>query len=257
MWRRAWRDTAKAHWALWLVDTLLALVVATVAAVALIATDVDNSYVEVGVPPGITLSMIISFAALVFTLNLYRAPFRQRDEARQLLQTPEFPDMAIEALQPPLQMRPPIKSDDIEKIGWMFFIGNVRITNQSQTEKVSLGLTLHIRLASNPSGQRELVLPEDEVGGVVKPEGQFQHWLRCPINIEPAQSVTGGLGFLVWRFIEVQLGGDLGAVIDRPDGYQMDSYLEVEDHVTGQRIKMKLPGHYPPEQDHHTSEPAP
>lgn len=229
-WRRGWEDS-KRGWTDW------RFVVADMVALPLLAYFVS-------------LPVALGVAALsLFTVWIgatASAPIRQRNEARQLLQLREFLDIAIEVPQHIVQARPPIESDDIEKVGWMFHIDKVRITNQSQTNKVSLGVTLHVGLVDNPSGQRELVLrEEDGFGSLGKQEGQLVHWLRSPINIGPAESVTGHLGFWVLWPIEMQLGGDLSAVIRRSPDYQMDSYLEIEDHVTGQKIRLKPPGRYP------------
>ena len=84
-WQRALSDTNISGPRFWLFDTILALVVAGVAAIAIIQWGPDNPVVQAAVPFGAALVWLLVGAIGLFGWNLIRAPYRQRDELRDEL----------------------------------------------------------------------------------------------------------------------------------------------------------------------------
>lgn len=112
-----------------------------------------------------------------------------------------------------------------DKDGWIVYLPNVRFTNRSRTERVSLGLTLKVNLKENPTKKDYLALQTDDM----KPFQFSVPYLFSPINLGPQDTVTGNLGFLIWPHVEQAVCGS--DAIDHNN-----STLEIVDHISGKTM---------------------
>ena len=114
----------------------------------------------------------------------------------------------------------------------MVILQNARFTNRSTTNKVSLDLTLRIKLKESPTRQEYLAIRED----YMRPLGKSARYLVTPINLGPQDTKTGDVGFLIMPITEHHLGGS--DVIDHNH-----CLLEIVDHVSGRAITKPIDQH--------------
>lgn len=117
----------------------------------------------------------------------------------------------------------------IERDGWIVYLPDVRFTNRSKTDKVSLGLRLKVRLRNSPRKEEYLDLRTDGLKAFQPALPPQQQYLFDPINIEPQDTVTGNLGFLILPQVEISAGGS--DTIDHNN-----SLLEITDYVSGKTM---------------------
>jgi hypothetical protein len=86
-WSLARRDTAssiRSVW-FWLFDTILGVIVTTGTLLSLLRWGPENTWVVTGVPSLAFIAWLSTGVLLLFAWHLFRAPYRQRDEARSTL----------------------------------------------------------------------------------------------------------------------------------------------------------------------------
>lgn len=126
-----------------------------------------------------------------------------------------------------------------EREEWrMFQLSDCRITNRSQSERMSLGLVVRIPIDDATA----LVLEEEEMGGM----GKNQSFLRCPLNLEPGHSVHGRVGFVLPPSQEERFFGPLTLRRLIEDSTRLlSAELEIRDYVSGLSATVGMPGEYP------------
>ncbi len=124
-------------------------------------------------------------------------------------------------------------NDYIEDFGWMMVLKYVLITNRSHKNKVSLSFEFKVKLVNSSIGRDDWSIRERDSwrGKHIKHSERFLH---SPLLIKPQESATGDIVF----FVPQVFLGALGGIDSRK------AQLEIIDHVSGQRISMKVPGKY-------------
>jgi hypothetical protein len=182
-------------------------------------------------------TVILLVFAAVFLWHFFTAPFRiYRDNQEAIAGLKDQIEMGLN-LDIPAPVVSRISTAVLPEMqgingGWMVVLQNARFTNRSTTTKVSLDLTLRIKLKDSPTTQEYLSIRED----YLRPLGKSARYLVTPINLGPQDTKTGDVGFLIMPITEHNLGGS--DVIDHNH-----CLLEIVDHVSGRAITKTIDQH--------------
>ena len=174
----------------------------------------------------LSLSAMAALCLIVLIFNFLAAPFRIYRDNQKTIESLQDQIEAGLNLDVNISLVYRVRSgifDNVAEDGWMIVLQNARFTNRSKVNKVSLDLTLKVELKNSPTGQKALIIREDFLSPLGKAESRF---LRCPIGIEPQETISGDVGFLIMPMTEKALGGS--DIIDHNN-----SILEIIDHVSG------------------------
>ena len=125
----------------------------------------------------------------------------------------------------------------------MLVVQNVRLTNRGE-QPVSLGVALVLDAKEGDPIYLREGLPDLSFMNV---KDHRLNWLRCPIDVAPASSVGGVLGFIlipeVEQLIDLEKLEQARETTEPP--FPLNPHLEVKDWVTAKKIRFSLPGGYP------------
>jgi hypothetical protein len=139
-----------------------------------------------------------------------------------------------------------------DAMGWSF--GDIKITNISETKKVSLKIYLQLQRKETPERPNPLRILADGLGtgcslkyleqkiekGKILPTGNPRpDIIRCPVKLGPRESVKGKLVFLQ-DFPEPLRVSMVMAVANNKFNYS----LVIDDRISGSEVVIQLPGSY-------------
>jgi hypothetical protein len=210
IWRRAWRDTTRAGQSL---GFGAAVVVASLVVGAI----------------GGALSGAIAFAAtvlLLFVAMLLRAPVKQRDEARALI-NPAFPRHDLK-LKPPWDGDLEVTDDRTARV----MLVPLSVTNREPRQRMSLDLDLIAQLAFDDRRWSK--------GMHLRPytRDRTTDTFDAPLAVEPETTTTGTLQFDGSLALCFDFQQQFGAVAVKPNWRVR---LHVIDRVSDARLELELP----------------
>lgn len=185
---------------------------------------------EVVTSPLATVGILL---LVIFVGKLFAAPFhideeRQKEIDELQKQLPNELNIEVDAKSYYGMVSGPYGR--ITEGGWLIVLQNVRITNRSKTDKVSLGFALKIGLKNSPSKRDDWTLNQDHILMLDEIPDTF---LVGPLGIKPQESEKGYIGFLILPKIREFLG-DEAIVYNKAE-------LEITDHISNKNIKIVLP----------------
>jgi hypothetical protein len=238
IWRRAARDL-RAHMDGWSARLLILIVDAAATATGAIwvaerADEATGLEIALGAAGGIIAGTLFAAGGL-FMWHVGRAPFRQRDEARERVAQlyaeahPEFPPHALDIKPMWYADLPSDRSDDDDKYRVVFLPFDY--TNRHPTQTVNLEWEMRWS-----RGDGELSMGPYRVSRYTG--RNIKSSLNLPLSVEPQRRVQGELSFDAqsdpWLF-EFK---ELMRVVVKP-GYRVD--LEIKDQISGATIAYPVP----------------
>lgn len=117
--------------------------------------------------------------------------------------------------------------------GWLISLYNLRVTNPSRRDRLSLGFTLLIAPSDSPTGWPKYVVEKYRFIGATGPSQPPSHF-RCPVEVGPQSTWSGLMEFLL---PDVEIDAWVGAIADLDE---KRCVLEVRDYPSGLRTSLDL-----------------
>lgn len=177
-WTRARRDTSagiRSGW-FWFFHTILGIVATTATLLALLMWAPHNIWLFAGIPAAVAIAWLLVGVLFVFVWHLFWAPYRQRDEARDLLLGPE---LSFNVRQ--------FYGYEVEP-DYAWIIHGITVTNKDRERAVSLNVYLTL-------ADEEIEAAHHDVS-VEEPPVPIEPRLSLPIDISAQHSRSGSLAFL-------------------------------------------------------------